>query len=112
MQTETIPESNIPGKLRHPSYAELDNYFKTAGWKEGFTYYNKKNTHWRGIFQTYLLKQAGIACHWNREIVDDSGGEDLEITTGKEAQTGLAVGDIVKVSYGQHHFLVIEPVKT
>ena len=89
----------------------MNNYFKKVGWLEGYNEYHLKNTHQCGIFQTYLLTQADVACHWNREIVDDSGGKDLEITTGKEAQTGLTIGDIVKVSYGQHHFTVIDPVE-
>jgi len=98
-------KGNIPGHIRVPSKEELNKYFKAGG----VSGYNK-TTHWCGIFQVYLLKSAGVACHWEREIVDDSGGKDLEIVSGEAAKKGLAVGDIVKVSHAQHHFMILEAV--
>lgn len=105
-------KGSIPGTLRRPSDAEMDNYFKKAGILAGFTTYDKKHTHWCGIFQTYLLNQVGVACHWAREIVDDSGGRDLAIAKGTDAQKGLQIGDIVRVHHQEHHFMVIDPVET
>ena|GEM_PF-1197527 len=103
--TEWKQNGSIPGHTRVPSKEELDKYFK-AGGVAGYD----KNVHWCGIFQTYLLQKSGIACHWAREIVDDSGGKDLEIVSGEAAKKGLAVGDIVKVSHAQHHFMVLDAV--
>ncbi len=99
------PKGSIPGILRIPSKEELNNYFRTAG-AGGYV----KTVHWCGIFQTYLLINAGVACHWHYEIVDDSGGKDLEIVRGKDAQQGLAIGDIVRIHHNEHHFMVLEPV--
>jgi hypothetical protein len=105
-QTVSGPKGSVPGTLRVPSEDEMKNYFNTAG----AAGYDLKKTHWCGIFQTYLLVKAGVACHWGREIVDDSGGRDLEIVKGSEAQKGLAVGDIVRIHRQEHHFMVIDPV--
>ena len=97
---------NTSGIVRVPAKEELDNYFR-AGGMAGYV----QNVHWCGIFQVYLLKKAGVRCSWSREIVDDSGGADLEITQGQEARTGLRFGDILKVSHNQHHFMALEAVE-
>lgn len=99
-------QGGTPGYTRVPSKEELDKYFRAAD-VQGYN----KSVHWCGIFQVYLLKQAGVACHWDREIVDDSGGNDLEIVTGEDAKKGLAAGDIIKVSWALHHFMILEPVE-
>lgn len=99
-------QGSIPGHTRVPSKEELNNYFK-AGGAAGYD----KRVHWCGIFQVYLFKKAGVACHWDRAIVDDSSGKDLEIVSGAEAKKGLAVGDIIRVSWAQHHFMVLDPVE-
>jgi hypothetical protein len=95
-----------PGILRVPSVAELELYFSTAA---GVRYDPK--VHWCGIFQTYLLKKAGVNCHWDQAIVDDSGGTDLEISTGDAAKKGPAIGDIVRINHHQHHFTVAQPAE-
>ncbi|MCI0640938.1 MAG: hypothetical protein L0Y72_27010 [Gemmataceae bacterium] len=105
-KTQSVPaKGGIPGILRIPSVEELKKYFKTAGAGD----YDKK-VHWCGIFQTYLLIKAGVACHWKYEIVDDSNGKDLEILKGPAAQKGLAIGDIVRIHHHEHHFMVFDPV--
>jgi hypothetical protein len=101
--TEWKQSGGIPGQTRVPSKEELNNYFKAAS-VAGYD----KSVHWCGIFQIYLLKKAGVICHWDRAIVSD--GNDLEIVSGEDAKKGLAVGDIVKVSHAQHHLMVLEPV--
>lgn len=97
-----------PGITRVPSKSELDEYFK-AGGAAGYD----KRFHWCGLYQTYLLKKAGVACHWQigDGIKDDSGGTDLQIVNGEEARKGLAFGDIVRVKHNEHHFMVLEPVE-
>jgi len=99
---------NSPGITRRPSKAELDEYFKTGG-AAGYD----KRFHWCGLYQTFLLKKAGVACSWRigGGIVDESGGTDLQIVSGPEAQKGLAFGDIVRVKYHEHHLMVLEPVE-
>ena len=92
------------GILRRPTTAELKNYFAVAG----VGAYDPR-VHWCGIFQVYLLRKAGVACSWNRQIVDDSGGKDLEIVTGLDARKDLAIGDIVKIHRHEHHFMVAQP---
>ncbi len=104
--TEWKQGGKTPGYTRVPSKAELDKYFRAAD-VPGYD----KTVHWCGIFQVYLLKQAGVACHWNREIVDDSGGMDLEIVSGEDAKKGIQAGDIFKVSWAQHHFMALEPAE-
>lgn len=99
-------KGQIPGTIRIPLPAELDKYFK-AGGAAGYD----PTVHWCGLFQVYLLKNAGVACSWNGEIVDDSGGKDLEIVRGDDAKKGLAVGDIVRIHHNEHHFMVLEPVE-
>lgn len=94
------------GIIRRPSKEELNKYFIAA---TGTPY--DKTVHWCGIFQVYLLKKAGVACGWNREIVDESGGKDLEIVKGDDAKKGLAFGDIVRVQHNQHHLMVLEPAQ-
>lgn len=101
----TCGPKNSPGFVRVPSREDLDKYFRAAG-VTGYV----KNIHWCGIFQTYLLQNSGVACSWNREIVDESGGTDLEIVSGDAAKKDLAVGDVIKVSHAQHHFMVLQPV--
>ena len=101
-------QNNVPGITRVPSKAELDEYFK-AGGAAGYD----KRFHWCGLYQTYLLKKAGVACHWliGTGIIDDSGGKDLQIVSGEEAKKGLAFGDIVRVKHHEHHFMALEPVE-
>ena len=96
---------SVPGYTRTPSKDELNKYFQAAG-VAGYD----PAIHWCGIFQVYLLKKAGISCHWDREIANDLYYDDLEIVSGKEAQTGLQAGDIVRVQKNQHHLMVLEPV--
>ena len=98
------PKGTIPGTIRQPSKTELDKYFQ-AGGAAGYD----PKVHWCGVFQTYLLKCAGVNCHWDGKIVDDSGGRDLQIVEGKEARKGLALGDIVRINHDEHHFMVLEP---
>lgn len=104
--TEWKQGGKTPGYTRVPSKEELDKYFRAAD-VPGYD----PSVHWCGIFQVHLLKQAGVACHWNREIVDDSGGADLEIVSGEDAKKDLLAGDIIKVSWAQHHFMILEPVE-
>lgn len=99
------PEGTIPGYTRVPSKEELDNYFK-AGGAPGYD----PSVHWCGIFQVYLLKKAGVLCHWDQAILNDIYDEDLEIVSGEAAKTGLQVGDIVRVRQNQHHLMVLDPV--
>ncbi|MGH9948012.1 MAG: hypothetical protein ACRD6X_12540 [Pyrinomonadaceae bacterium] len=96
-------KGNVPGHTRVPTKNELNKYFSAAG----IPY--SPGVHWCGIFQLWLLKSSGVACHWDRAIVDDSGGKDLEIVSGEEAKKGLAVGDIVRIGHAQHHFMILEP---
>jgi hypothetical protein len=104
-KVQTAGRRSDPGFLRVPSKEELKNYM-IAGGASGYD----PTVHWCGIFQTYLLLKAGVACHWDRAIVDDSGGRELEVVSGTEAQKGLQCGDIVRVSHAQHHLMVLEPV--
>jgi hypothetical protein len=99
------PGGTIPGFTRVPSKDELNAYF-TAGGAAGYD----PSIHWCGIFQVYLLKKAGVLCRWDRAILNDIYDEDLEITSGPAAQTGLQVGDIVRVRQNQHHLMVLDPV--
>lgn len=92
------------GVLRRPSVEELNKYFAAAGMGR----YDPK-VHWCGLFQVYLLKQAGVNCHWAREIVDDSGGADLEIVRGDAARNDLQMLDIVRIHREEHHFTVLQP---
>ena len=101
------PNGTIPGYTRRPSNEELDKYFK-AGGVAGYS----PTVHWCGIFQVYLMQKAGVLCRWEysqilNNLYDDPG---LEITSGREAQTGLQVGDVVKVRPAQHHLMVLDPV--
>jgi hypothetical protein len=104
--TEWKQGASTPGCTRVPSKDELDKYFRAAD-VPGYD----KRVHWCGIFQVYLLKQAGVACHWDRAIVDDSNGKDLEIVSGEEAKRGLQAGDILRVGWAQHHFMALQPVE-
>lgn len=99
------PAGTIPGFTRPPSKEELNGYFKAAG-AGGYD----PTVHWCGIFQVYLLKKANVTCYWQQAICQTIYDEDLEIVSGKEAQTGLQVGDIVRVERNQHHLMVLEPV--
>jgi hypothetical protein len=98
------PNGTIPGYTREPSKTELNAYFQ-AGGAAGYS----PTVHWCGIFQVYLLKKAGVLCHWDREILNDLYEEDLEITSGEAAKSGLLVGDIVRVQRNQHHLMVLDP---
>src|SRR5215204_2965443 len=75
------PNGTIPGYTREPSKAELNAYFKAAD----ATAYSP-TVHWCGVFQVFLLKKAGVSCHWDRAILNDLYEEDLEITSGAAAQ--------------------------
>lgn len=98
------PNGTIPGYTRAPSKDELNKYFMAAG--SGYD----PAVHWCGIFQVYLLQKAGIACRWDRAIVNELYYDDLEIVSGEAAQTGLQIGDIVRVKQNQHHLMVLDPV--
>jgi hypothetical protein len=99
---------NSPGITRKPTKAELDRYF-IAGGAPGYD----KRYHWCGLYQVFLLKKAGVACRWQigGGIEDASGGADLQIVSGAEAQKDLAFGDIVRVKHHEHHLMVLEPVE-
>ena len=99
------PNGTIPGYTRTPSNDELNNYFQAAGVAK----YDPA-VHWCGIFQVYLLQKAGVARQWDRAIVNELYYDDLEIVSGKEAQTGLEIGDIVRVRQNQHHLMILDPV--
>jgi hypothetical protein len=99
--------NSIPGYTRVPTKDELNAYFR-AGGVAGYA----PTVHWCGIFQVYLLQKAGVLCRWAyseicNNLYDDPG---LEITTGKDAQSGLQIGDVVKVRPDQHHLMVLDPV--
>src|SRR4051794_40494605 len=76
MQEVTVP-GRAAGILRVPSKGELDAYFKDSLAGGGYD----PSSHWCGIFATYLLRRAGVRCHWvmSKGIADDSDGVDLEI---------------------------------
>ena len=99
------PNGSIPGYTRTPSKEELNKYFQAAGVAK-----YDPTVHWCGIFQVYLLQKVGISCHWDRAIVNDLYYDDLEIVSGKDAQTNLQIGDIVRVQRNQHHLMVLDPV--
>jgi hypothetical protein len=99
------PGGTVPGFTRVPSKEELNGYFK-AGGAAGYD----PTVHWCGIFQVYLMQKAGVLCHWDRAIVNNLYDEDLEIVSGADAQTGLRVGDVVRVKKNQHHLLVLDAV--
>ena len=104
---EMKTSKNAPGFTRTPSKPELDAYFKVGG-AAGYD----DRYHWCGLYQTYLLQQAGVACEWivGSGIKDLSGGRDLAITSGDAARQGLAFGDVVRVRHHEHHLMVLEPV--
>jgi hypothetical protein len=101
-------QDNVPGWTRVPSKSELDNYFKTSLAGPAFD----PTVHWCGIFATYLLKKAGVRCHWamGDGITDDSNGQDLETTDSPNAQKDLQIGDVVVREPQHHHIIVLEPV--
>ena len=99
--------NSIPGYTRVPTKEELNAYF-IAGGAAGYD----PAVHWCGIFQVYMMQKAGVFCRWAygeilNNVYDDPG---LEITTDKVAQTGLQIGDVVKVQKNQHHLMVLDPV--
>jgi hypothetical protein len=104
-----VGKGGLPGYTRVPSRTELDEYFTGCG--STFPSFDPR-VHWCGIFAAYLLKLIGVRCHWamGRGIVDDSGGEDLEIVRGAEAKTGLLEGDILIREPNHHHIIALEDV--
>jgi len=99
------------GILRIPSKTELNNYFIEAGLLGGYD----PKAHWCGIFQTYLLKKAGIQCHWviSKGIkIEDVSKQEIEESSGPAAMKDLAPGDIVVVKHHGHHIMVLEPTKS
>lgn len=107
-----MQEAPVPGRaagiIRVPTKAELDVYFKESLAGGGYD----PSAHWCGIFATYLLRKAGVRCHWvmSKGITDDSNGADYEVATDSEAQQGLQPGDVVIREPQHHHIIVMEPV--
>ena len=101
-------QDKAPGWTRIPTKSELDNYFRTSLAGPAFD----STAHWCGIFATYLLKKAGVRCHWVMcdGITDDSNGVDLETASGPDAQKDLKIGDVVVREPEHHHIIVLEPV--
>jgi len=95
--------------VRIPTRAELNGYFLGAGCAGGYD----PTTHWCGIYATHFLRLADVRCHWERGngIIDDSGGEDLEIVYGPDAQKGLKFGDVLVREPEHHHIIVFGEVE-
>jgi hypothetical protein len=98
------------GFVRRPSSDELDNYCIGAGLRK-----YEPTGHWCGIFQTYLMKKAGINCHWviSKGIKIEAASkheiqEDVMPAAGKD----LALGDILIVQHNDHHIMVLEPTRS
>jgi len=99
---------NEPGWIRRPTKEELDKYFRESEAGPAFD----PTVHWCGIFATYLLKKAGVRCHWVRSvgITNDEGASDLETANPPEAQLDLRIGDVLIREPEHHHIIVLEPV--
>ncbi len=98
-------------KQRRPSIEELNKYFIGCDsvWK-GYD----ANTHWCGIFATYLLRKAGAKVRWVmalgiHNLVGRENPEGYMHTTFHKGNTGIGVGDICVRGRGRHHFIVFGP---
>ncbi len=109
---QQVGKGNIPGYTRVPSKADLDRYFKGCG--GNYRGYDT-GSHWCGIFATYLMKLAGVNCHWvmGKGIQDDSNGADLEvILDGVTARKDIIVGDILVREPNHHHIIALDGPKS
>jgi hypothetical protein len=101
---------SVPGSTRKPTNDELDAYFRESKASNAFD----PSAHWCGIFAVSMLRRAGVRCHWVvdggifNDLYEDQ--EDLEITTGADAQKGIQYGDVLVREPNHHHIIVLEPV--
>lgn len=98
-------------KQRRPSADELNKYFVGC---DGIWRGYDPNTHWCGIFVTYLLRKAGAQVRWiyRRGIHNVTGYENIEGYMSVWLYGGnknISPGDICVRGDGEHHFIVISP---